>query len=164
MISLIRIDDRLIHGQVAVVWTKHLAANRILVANDQIVNNDVQKMSLRMAAPDTAKCAITTVKDAGDILNDPRSENMNIMVIVNNPADARRLAELVPAIKTLNVANYGRITDNLAAKTKICDTVYVTPEDVADFNAIAERGVKVEYQVLPSHPIKNLIEMIANAS
>lgn len=43
MISLVRIDDRLIHGQVAVVWTKHLGVNRILVANDQIVNNDVQK-------------------------------------------------------------------------------------------------------------------------
>lgn len=163
MISLIRIDDRLIHGQVAVVWTKHLGVNRILVANDQIVNNDVQKMSLRMAAPDTAKCAIMTVDDAASVLNDPRSEDMKILIIINNAADARRLVELVPEIKTLNVANYGRITDNLAAKTKISDTVYVTPEDVADFHAIAGRGVAVEYQVLPSHPIKNLIEMLDNA-
>ena len=152
MISLIRIDDRLIHGQVAVVWTKHLGVNRILVANDQIVNNEVQKMSLRMAAPDTAKCAIMAVSDAGDVLNDPRSEAMKIMVIVNNAADARRLIEQVPAIKALN--------DNLAAKTRISDTVYVTPEDVADFHAIAERGVQVDYQVLPSHPVKNLIEML----
>lgn len=163
MISLIRIDDRLIHGQVAVVWTKHLGVNRILVANDQIVNNDVQKMSLRMAAPDTAKCAIMTVADAGDVLNDPRSESLNIMVIINNVADARRLIEQVPAITTLNVANYGRITDNLAAKTKISDTVYVTPEDVADFQAIAARGINVEYQVLPSHPAKKMIEMLDNA-
>ncbi|MEQ9889140.1 PTS system mannose/fructose/N-acetylgalactosamine-transporter subunit IIB [Pectobacterium zantedeschiae] len=163
MISLIRIDDRLIHGQVAVVWTKHLGVNRILVANDQIVNNDVQKMSLRMAAPDTAKCAIMTVADAADVLNDARSDSMKILIIINNAADARRLIEQVPAIKTLNVANYGRITDNLAAKARISDTVYVTPEDVADFHAIAERGVAVEYQVLPSHPIKNLIEMLDNA-
>ena len=163
MISLVRIDDRLIHGQVAVVWTKHLGVNRILVANDQIVNNEVQKMSLRMAAPDTAKCAMA-VKDAGDILNDPRSEAMKIMVIVNNAADARRLVEQVDGIKTLNVANFGRITENLAAKKRISDTVYVTPEDVADFHAIAARGVKVEYQVLPSHPVKNLIEMLDNAA
>ena len=127
MISLVRIDDRLIHGQVAVVWTKHLGVNRILVANDQIVNNEVQKMSLRMAAPDTAKCAIMAVKDAGDVLNDPRSDAMKIMVIVNNAAD-------------------------------------VTPEDVADFHAIANRGIAVEYQVLPSHPVKNLIEMLGNAA
>ena len=138
MISLVRIDDRLIHGQVAVVWTKHLGVNRILVANDQIVNNEVQKMSLRMAAPDTAKCAIMAVKDAGDVLNDPRSDAMKIMVIVN--------------------------TDNLAAKKRISDTVYVTPEDVADFHAIANRGIAVEYQVLPSHPVKNLIEMLGNAA
>lgn len=163
MISLVRIDDRLIHGQVAVVWTKYLGVNRILVANDQIVTNDVQKMSLRMAAPDTAKCAIMAVKDAGDTLNDPRSSAMKILVIVNSASDARRLIELVPAIERLNVANFGRITDNLAAKTKISDTVYVTPEDVADFRAIAERGVTVDYQVLPSHPMKNLIEMLDNA-
>ncbi|MFS2222334.1 PTS system mannose/fructose/N-acetylgalactosamine-transporter subunit IIB [Pantoea sp. B65] len=163
MISLVRIDDRLIHGQVAVVWTKHLGVNRILVANDQIVNNEVQKMSLRMAAPDTAKCAIMAVKEAADTLCDPRSEKMKILVIVNNVADARRLIEQVTAIKTLNVANFGRITDNLAAKSKISDTVYVTPADVADFLAIAGQGVKVEYQVLPSHPVKNLIEMLDNA-
>ena len=42
MISLIRIDDRLIHGQVAVVWTKHLCVNRIVVATYQIVNTEVQ--------------------------------------------------------------------------------------------------------------------------
>lgn len=162
MISLIRIDDRLIHGQVAVVWTKHLGVNRILVANDQIVNNEVQKMSLRMAAPDTAKCAIMTVKDASEILNDPRSDSMKIMVIVNNAQDARQLVELVSEIKTLNVANYGRITDNLAAKKRITDTVYLTLEDEADFYAIAERGVVVEYQVLPSHQVKNLIEMLNN--
>lgn len=164
MISLVRIDDRLIHGQVAVVWTKHLGVNRILVANDQIVNNDVQKMSLRMAAPDTAKCAIMTVKDAGDTLNDPRSGEMKIMVIVNNAADARRLVEQVGSIKKLNVANFGRITENLALKRRISDTVYVTPEDVTDFHAIADRGVEVEYQVLPSHPVKNLIEMIDSAA
>lgn len=164
MISLVRIDDRLIHGQVAVVWTKHLGVNRILVANDQIVHNDVQKMSLRMAAPDTAKCGIMALEDAADVLNDPRSETMKIMVIINNAADARRLIERVPAIKTLNVANFGRFTDNLAAKTRISDTVYVTPEDIADFQTIAERGVSVEYQVLPSHPVKNLMEMLKNTA
>jgi PTS system mannose-specific IIB component len=76
----------------------------------------------------------------------------------------RRLIERVPAIKTLNVANFGRITDNLAAKTRISDTVYVTPEDIADFQTIAERGVSVEYQVLPSHPVKNLMEMLKNTA
>ena len=45
MISLVRIDDRLIHGQVAVVWTKHLGVNRILVANDQIVNRSAENVA-----------------------------------------------------------------------------------------------------------------------
>ncbi|MFV0575896.1 MAG: PTS system mannose/fructose/N-acetylgalactosamine-transporter subunit IIB [Vibrio sp.] len=163
MISAIRIDDRLIHGQVAVVWTKHLAVDRILVANDQIVTNEVQKMSLRMAAPDTVKCGILSVEDAVGVVNDPRAEKLKVFIIVNNPNDARRIIEKVSEIKTLNVANYGRITEDLGSKKRISDTVYLTQEDIADFTAIQEKGVAVEYQVLPSHPVKDLMEMIEKA-
>lgn len=61
MITLLRIDNRLIHGQVAMVWTRHLQANRIIVANDEVVKNEVQKAALKMACPPTAKCSVLAV-------------------------------------------------------------------------------------------------------
>lgn len=51
MINLIRIDERLLHGQVAYAWTRHLGINCILVANDQVVNNELSKISLNLAKP-----------------------------------------------------------------------------------------------------------------
>ena len=51
MISMIRIDDSLIHGQVAVMWTKQLRISRIVVASDKIAANEIQVNSLKMAAP-----------------------------------------------------------------------------------------------------------------
>lgn len=51
MIKMLRIDDRLIHGQIAVVWSKELGVDRIVVANDKVAVNDVQKATLKMAAP-----------------------------------------------------------------------------------------------------------------
>lgn len=160
MISMIRIDDRLIHGQVAFVWTKHLGVNRIIIANDQIAKNDVQKMSLKMATPDTAKCSILTVNDAIDVLNDPRAENLKILVLVNNPADVRRLIEKVKNVPLVNVANYGRITSDLASKKKVCDTLYVTDEDIAEFHKIINSGIKTEYQVVPTDKPQAVSDML----
>ena len=74
MIALMRIDNRLIHGQVALLWTKHLQANRIIVANDIIVKNEVQVAALKMACPATAKCSVLSVEDSIKVLNDPRAE------------------------------------------------------------------------------------------
>lgn len=162
MISMIRIDDRLIHGQVAFVWTKHLGVNRIIVANDEIVKNDVQKMSLKMATPDTAKCSILGVDDAIAVLNDPRAESLKILVITNNPTDVRRIVEKVANIPLVNVANYGRITGDLSTKKKLCDTLYVTKEDIAEFNKIIQSGVRTEYQVVPTNAAKPMTEMLQN--
>lgn len=51
MIAQIRVDDRLIHGQVALVWTKELNTNRIIVANKHAVESDALRMTLQMGTP-----------------------------------------------------------------------------------------------------------------
>ena len=55
MIIQIRVDDRLIHGQIAVVWSKHFATKHLVVANDQAAKNEVQQMTLKMATPNGVK-------------------------------------------------------------------------------------------------------------
>lgn len=160
MISMIRIDDRLIHGQVAFVWTKHLGVNRIVVANDSIAKNDIQKMSLKMAAPDTTKCNILSVDEAINVLNDPRAKALKILVVVNNPTDARKIVERVEDTPNVNISNYGRLTRDLSSKKKVTETVYLTDDDLKEFNRIFDMGKKVEYQVVPTDPIKSLKELI----
>lgn len=162
MISMMRIDDRLVHGQVAFVWSKHLGVNRIIVANDKVAVNDVQKMSLKMAVPDDIKCSVLSVDDAIDVLNDPRAEGLKILVIINNPTDARRISEKTKNISLVNVGNYGRITEDLNSKKKVAETFYVTNEDVSEFKEIIELGIKVEYQIVPSDKAKSVESMLKN--
>lgn len=156
MISMVRIDDRLIHGQVAFVWTKHLGVNRIIVANDSVAKNDIQKMSLKMAVPDTTKCSILTLDEAINVLNDQRAKNLKILIIVNNPADARKIIEKVDDIPYVNIANYGLLSRDISAKRKVTDTIYVTEDDIQEFNKIFKYGKRVEYQVVPTSPVKSL--------
>ena len=61
MITQIRVDDRLIHGQVAVVWTKELNTPLIIVANDAAAQDEIMQMTLKMAVPEGAKLLIRTV-------------------------------------------------------------------------------------------------------
>ncbi len=51
MIVNVRIDERLIHGQVATMWTNHLKVNRIMVVDNVVVKNEMEKMFLRWLSP-----------------------------------------------------------------------------------------------------------------
>ena len=108
MITQIRVDDRLIHGQVAVVWTKELNAPLLVVANDEAAKNEVMQMTLKMAVPNGMKLLIRSVDDAINIFNDPRGADKRIFVIVNSVSDANKIAQNVENIETGNVANAGR--------------------------------------------------------
>ena len=55
MIVCLRVDERLIHGQVAMTWTKELKLNGLVVASDEAASNELQKMTLKMAVPEGIK-------------------------------------------------------------------------------------------------------------
>ena len=68
MIAQLRVDDRLIHGQVALVWTKELDTPGIVVANDNAANNGM----VQMATPTGKKLLIRNVDDAIKVFNNPK--------------------------------------------------------------------------------------------
>ncbi|WP_424321300.1 PTS system mannose/fructose/N-acetylgalactosamine-transporter subunit IIB [Lacticaseibacillus chiayiensis] len=163
MIKMLRIDDRLIHGQVAVVWSKNLGVSRIIVISDSVSKNEVQKSALKMAAPENIKTFIQPVDEALKLLNDPRAAKLSIMVVMNDPKEVKRVLEgLIPEAKpkTLNLANYGRIVGDLEDKRKITDTVYLTDDEVKIFKDLSAENFKFIYQPLPSDTAKPLDELI----
>lgn len=160
MISMLRVDDRLIHGQVAVMWSKQLAVSRIIVANDAIAGNAIQAGALKMAAPSGVKAAVLTIEKSLGILNDPRSEGMKILVLSNNPQDLYEVLKGVEERPVLNLANYGRIGGDLSKKRKITETVYLTSEDEAVIREIHNLGVEVIYQPLPGDPREDFMKLM----
>ena len=157
---MLRVDDRLIHGQVAVMWSKQLAVTRIIVANDEIAANELQASALKMAAPAGVKAAILPVEKAQGIIDDPRSEGMKILTISNNPQDLRDVLKGVSERPVLNIANYGRIGGSLADKKKITETVYLTQEDIETVREIHDMGVEIIYQPLPNDPREDFMKLM----
>ena len=151
MVKLLRLDERLIHGQIAIKWSRNLGVNRILVLNDEAAKNDLIKKSLLMAAPSTVKVAITSMDEGIDMLNDPRGENLSILVLVKTPQDVLEILQRVEGIKKVNVGNYGRVAPRIGMDPRKTyrSNLYLYDSEVSTLKQILETGVECVYQTTP---------------
>ncbi|AEB07778.1 PTS system sorbose subfamily IIB component [Coriobacterium glomerans PW2] len=161
MISMARIDDRLIHGQVAVRWSKDLGITRIIVASDKVAASPVQVAALKGAIPPGVKGAILPNKKAAAILSDHRADAMKILLISNDPANLLEVFKAIEERPVLDIANYGRINGSITGKKKISDTVYLTEGDEKAIRQIANLGIEVIYQPLPDDARLDFMGMLA---
>lgn len=101
----IRIDDRLIHGQVATQWTNDLGATRIMAINDEVATNPTLKTVLRMAAPPNVSTSIITRETAVTNIKAGKYTGQKVLVVVKSPFDILYLIDQGLDIKTVNVGN-----------------------------------------------------------
>jgi len=160
MIKLLRIDERLIHGQVANQWARQLAVNAIVVANDAAASNELVKMSLHMAAPEGIKVVVRSVKDAIAQLNDPRSGPLSIFVVVNCPEDALAIVKNVKGVPYLNVGNFGRVNKDKMNRRAFADSLYANDDEIRTFREIIATGIDCEVRMLSSDPKVSLASLI----
>ncbi len=161
MIIQIRVDDRLIHGQIAVVWSKQFGTTHMVVANDKAANNEVQQMTLKMATPNGVKVLIRSVDEAIKVFNNPKSKDVKMFVLTNSIVDALKIAKNCE-VESINVANVGRF-DPADKKTQINADVGCTKEELEALKEVANLDIETIHWVIPTNPkisIKKLIENI----
>ncbi|MDR2886962.1 MAG: PTS sugar transporter subunit IIB [Bacteroidales bacterium] len=145
MIRLIRIDDRLLHGQVSFTWVPSLKINCIVIANNKVATDEFQKMALNIAKPPSAKLLIYTLKDAIAFLCDAKARNQEILVLVNSIADALSVAKEINEIKTIN---FGGIRMKTGAKL-ISKAIAIDDNDITFIKELLERGLELEIRQVP---------------
>ncbi|MGX6979379.1 PTS system mannose/fructose/N-acetylgalactosamine-transporter subunit IIB [Vagococcus elongatus] len=161
MIKLVRVDERLVHGQVAVSWTKFLGVNRIIVADDEASENETQKIAMNMAVPEGTKLSVVPVEKAVSLLNDPRAAKLSIFVVVRNPENALTLINNVKDIPKINFGNYGRMSEGDSSdKIKLEANLYVTDAELETIKEIIGTNVPTKYQTVPSEKEFDLKSMI----
>jgi mannose/fructose/N-acetylgalactosamine-specific phosphotransferase system component IIB len=155
MIKLTRIDDRLVHGQVAFTWVPSLGADCLIVANDKVAKDEFLKMTLNLAKPASAKLLIKSLADTVTFLNDPRGQPLKILVIVNSVKDAAELANEVGEIQSVN---FGGIRTKEGTKS-ISKAIAVTDDDIAVIKELLGKGIELEVRQVPTDK-KVLIETL----
>lgn len=152
----IRIDERLIHGQVAGIWSTSLNTQRIIVINDEAANDPLQKSSLRMAAPTSMRLSVLTIKDAVKNINMGKYGTQRLFILFKNPTDVLRFIEEGGRINRINVGNMS-FKDGAREVTK---SIKVTPDEEVVFRKIADNGVDITAQLVPNDPIINFMEKL----
>src|ERR1700712_2400129 len=103
MIKLTRIDDRLVHGQVAFTWTPALGVDCLVVANDKVAKDEFMKMTLGLAKPAGTKLLIKSLQEAVVFLNNEKNMGLKILLIINSIKDAAAMAAEVQEIQSINI-------------------------------------------------------------
>lgn len=155
-IGHVRIDDRLIHGQIVASWISVLSCTTIVVADDKAAEDPLQSMMLEMAVPPGIKLRILKVADAAAFLNDPSVNRPKLLVIVRNVASALALVEQGVEVEEINVGNVSASPK----KTKYALSVWLDEADIADFTKLRDRGIYLEVRVVPGDKGINLFSML----
>ena len=144
-ILLTRIDNRLIHGQVATQWSSYLGANLLLVANDKVAGDPMRQGLMDMAAPAGAQTRYFTIEKTINIIG-KGADSQLIFIICENPQDVLKLVEGGVPIKKVNIGNMHMAE----GKRQVAGVVAVDDADVAAFKKLQELGVELEIQKVPT--------------
>ncbi|WP_010238501.1 PTS sugar transporter subunit IIB [Clostridium arbusti] len=162
MIVALRVDDRLIHGQVALAWSKELRIKGIIVANDAAAQDEMQKMTLKMAVPDSIKLLIKSVDDAIGVANNPKVAKMRILLLTRNIKDALKIRENTENIEYVNIGNVGRFDGiDASEKTMVSPTVMLTKDEIDSLKKLIEIDSSTSLQAVPSDerkPMKDIVQ------
>lgn len=153
-ILLTRIDNRLIHGQVATQWTGSIGANLILVANDKVANDKTRQGLMDMAAPTGVATRYFTLQKTIEIIH-KAADRQKIFIVVESPEDVLTLVEGGVEIKKVNIGNMHMSE----GKRQVATSVAVDDKDVAAFKKLEENGVKLEIQRVPSTAVEDISKL-----
>ena len=143
-IVLIRIDDRLIHGQVVTQWIKDTNGNRILIVDDKLVND---RMMMRIL-----KAAVMTVADAETELKQDAVPGENIVILVKVPLVLEALIDAGIPMQKIVLGGMGLTPQ----RKKFNKNVAATEEEVECMKRIVAKGVPMEFQLVPAERAINV--------
>jgi mannose/fructose/sorbose-specific phosphotransferase system IIB component len=155
-IVLARIDERLIHGQVAINWSRYSKCERIIVCSDEVIKDELRSTLLVKAVPPGLKANIVDLEKGVKVYENPKYSEMKVMFLFQNPHDLLRFVEMGVDIKVVNVGGM----PYREGKKLITKSVGVDEHDIATFRKLHGRGMKLEIRTLPTDTIIDLAEKL----
>lgn len=141
-IKNIRIDERLVHGQVATVWLRKLKVGRCIVIDDAAAANELERTMLRLSTPQDIKLSVLNVEKAAANLLAEKYDGQAVMIVVRSVQTLVALYKAGYHFKTFNVGN-------ISGEQKVKRSVFLDKEDYDDFMYLHEQGVTMTALMVP---------------
>lgn len=154
----VRMDERLIHGQVAGIWAPSLHTQRIIVINDEAAADTLQKSSLRMAAPTSMRLSVLPVESAAKNIRSGKYGKQRLFLVFKNPTDVLRYLKAGGKLTHVNVGNmsYKEGSKDITKSIKVLD------EEIYVFESIAAMDINVTAQLVPNDPVIDFMDKLRN--
>lgn len=155
-IGLARIDDRLIHGQVATRWTKESKVSRIIVVNDDVAKDSVRSTMLKSVAPPGVTAHVVDVAKMVRVYNNPEYANDHVMLLFTNPTDVLTLLKAGFDMKSINIGGMAYKD----GKKMITSAVAVDDKDIDAFKAIDAMGVELDVRKVSNDTRQHMMDLL----
>jgi mannose/fructose/N-acetylgalactosamine-specific phosphotransferase system component IIB len=145
-VELMRIDDRLIHGQVVVGWGQPLDIGFIVLVDDEVANSDWEQELYRMGVPPEMEVRFASVDEAAISLPEYERDPRRGIVLTGDIASMRRLVEANGHVRRINLGGIHHRT----GRVQRLRYVFLTPDEERELRELAERGIDITAQDVPS--------------
>ena len=147
-VALIRVDNRLVHGQVLEAWLPALNAHGILVADDEAAGNVLARSAMALAIPPKVQFQVLKLSGAADILRPggPGVPGVRTLLLVRDVRDALALHELGVPIDRLNLGN----VHFARGRRQVAPSVYLDAAELEGLARLASGGTEVEARAVPA--------------
>lgn len=152
----VRIDGRLIHGQVANLWATKLNISRIMVVDDDVAGNAIEKSGLKLATPAGVKLSVLPVEKAAQNILAGKYDSQRLLIVVRKPDRLLKLVELGVPIKEINVGNMSQTNETRS----ITKSINVVDQDIDVFKELNAKGVHLIAQMVPSDKAEDFMSLI----
>lgn len=156
VIGLARIDDRLIHGQVATRWTKESRVSRIVVVNDDVAKDSVRSTMLKSVAPPGVTAHVVPVDKMIRVYNNPEYANERMMLLFTNPTDVVRLMEAGVEFKSINIGGMAYKD----GKKMITSAVAVDDRDIEAFKVLDAKGIELDVRKVSNDSRQYMMDLL----
>jgi mannose/fructose/N-acetylgalactosamine-specific phosphotransferase system component IIB len=147
-----RIDNRLVHGQVIEAWLPHIRAKILVVANDELVADELRQEIMSLAVPSGVTFRCCAVRETNVELRRLEREKtgQHMLVLFATCADARTAHMSGTEFTTVNIGNlhYG------PGKEQVCEHIALGQDDRNCLEYFAEHGVDIDFRCVPTRPAK----------
>lgn len=141
----VRMDNRLIHGQILVSWNSQFKIDHIIVANDDVAADPIQVQLLKAVAPLNAKVSVLSIEETVEYCNSPEAQDEGIFVIAKFPQDGLELVKQGLDMDTMNLGNQAFVRGS----EKLSKSVYLTEEGVKALQEMHDMGIKLTCRMMP---------------
>jgi mannose/fructose/N-acetylgalactosamine-specific phosphotransferase system component IIB len=143
-LKLVRIDDRLIHGQVVAVWLRALDAKRIVIVDDATARDEFLREVLTLAAPHGVPVEVLAAAEGAARLIELAAATEPVMVLARSPRTLLTLRQAGVPIEVVDLGGMGAGP----GRRRLHRSISVSPAELAELRELEELGTRVEIQIV----------------